>query len=275
MLTMADSDVDSERTLKRRRIAQACESCRSMKAKCNGGRPRCDRCEGYGYSCWYAPSRSRKRRVVVDSRASSVCQDSSEMSDRSMNDLLDAYDKLLREVRDKLPEPEKVGIDTKWMSIKNCIPSVLSQLRLKEALPTPLNETRHIRLARPLVHSRRYLGEVSDVRFFNLVRRVVLANGAPDGRGNEGMDSYEQDDPIPQRLLSEVCLELPSPEVAEEYIEIYFTTIHIAYPFIPKSTFIRVYRKLRASSVYEDMDTSWVALLCESVFHLYSLYLTI
>lgn len=275
---MADSDADSIRALKRRRIAQACESCRAMKAKCNGKRPRCDRCEGYGYSCSYSASRSRKRRVNVNSQESLVCQDASEISVLSVNDLLDAYDKVLREVRDKLSESDKVGIDAKLMFIKTRVPTVLSQLRLTEADQTPPNETRHVRLARPLLHSGRYLGEVSDVRFFNLVRRVVLANGAPDGHGHgndEGMDSYEQDDPIPQRLLSEVSLELPSPEIAEEYIDIYFTTIHIAYPYIPKSTFIRVYRKLRESNVYEDMDISWLALICESVFYSYSLYLTI
>lgn len=276
---MADSDVDSIRALKRRRIAQACESCRSMKAKCNGKRPRCDRCEGYGYSCSYSPCRTRKRRLDADSEQPVVSQDASDISVSSMNDLLDEYERLLREVCDTLPERDRAGVDARMMSIKTRLAAMLSQLRQTEAFPKALNETRSVRLARPLVHSGRYLGEVSDISFFNLVRRMVLANGDGNDEGgmdnDEGMDSYEQEDPIPQRLLSEVSLELPSPEVAEEYIEIYFTTIHIAYPFIPKSTFIRVYRKLRECSVYEDMDISWLALLCECATLLYFFSLTI
>jgi hypothetical protein len=201
-----------------------------------------------------------------------VSQDAGDISVGSMNDLLGEYERLLREVCDTLPERDRAGVDARMVSMKTRLAAMLSQLRQTEALPKALNETRSVRLARPLVHSGRYLGEVSDVHFFNLVRRMVLANGDGNHEGisnDEGMDSYEQEDPIPQRLLSEVSLELPSPEVAEEYIEIYFTTIHIAYPFIPKSTFIRVYKKLRESSVYEDIDISWLALLCECAPLLY------
>jgi len=78
------------------------------------------------------------------------------------------------------------------------------------------------------------------------------------------MDSYDQDDPIPQRLTGEISLTLPNPEIAESYIEIYFSTIHIAYPFIPKSTFIREYKKFREAGVFEDVQISWLALLCRS-----------
>lgn len=190
-----------------------------------------------------------------------------------MVDLLDEYDGIMREVDDMLPDPDKAEIDAKLTSMRTRIATTLSQRRQSEPMPMQSDETHHVRLARSLVHSGRYLGEVSDVRFFNLVRRMVLANGTPDAN-DEGPDSYEQDDPVPQRLLSEVSLELPSVEVAEEYIEIYFTTIHIAYPFIPKSTFWRIYRKLRESTSYDDVDISWLALLCEFHFRAVSMDLT-
>jgi hypothetical protein len=91
---------------------------------------------------------------------------------------------------------------------------------------------------------------------------VVLEDDHSDGT-DEHMDSYEQDDPVPQNMVGEVSLELPSPEVADMYIDIYFSTIHIAYPFIPKSTFIRIHNKVRECGVCEDVEISWLALLCK------------
>ncbi|EJU00721.1 hypothetical protein DACRYDRAFT_100766 [Dacryopinax primogenitus] len=41
----------------RQRIEQACDKCRERKARCNGGRPTCARCQQRGYECTYAPER--------------------------------------------------------------------------------------------------------------------------------------------------------------------------------------------------------------------------
>lgn len=179
-----------------------------------------------------------------------------------MYNLIHEYDNILHGVRSALPELDRKSVDINLASIKARLEAVLSQTQLSEDLPTQSKETRHIKLARTPTHSQRYLGEVSDVRFFNLVRRVVLEDDRSD-EADEFMHSYEQDDPLPPNTVREVSLELPSPEIAEKYMDIYFSTIHIAYPFIPKSTFIRMHKKVREFGVCEDVEISWVALLCE------------
>lgn len=112
---------------------------------------------------------------------------------------------------------------------------------------------------RSITNSQRYLGEASDVRFFNLVKRALQDENLSE-RDDEGMDSYEQDDADdPAACVASV--ELPSPEIADGYLDMYFSTIHVAYPFIPRLSFMKTYRKVREHGVTEDTDISWLALL--------------
>ncbi len=54
----------------------------------------------------------------------------------------------------------------------------------------------------------------------------------------------------------------PTPGLADEYIDTYFSTIHIAYPFVPRSSFLRIYTKARDSGLATEVGTSWLAILC-------------
>ena len=61
-------------------------------------------------------------------------------------------------------------------------------------------------------------------------------------------------------------LELPTREVARNYLDIYFSTIHIAYPFLCKPTVLRHMQKIWSGDFYEANDRPWLALLSESSF---------
>lgn len=50
----------TEAGLQRRRLRGSCNSCRSCKTKCSGGKPTCERCLGKGLSCIY---RSRATQI--------------------------------------------------------------------------------------------------------------------------------------------------------------------------------------------------------------------
>ncbi len=77
------------------------------------------------------------------------------------------------------------------------------------------------------------------------------------------MDSYEQDDPVrADTATCDVSVDLPSTETADEFLDIYFSTVHVAYPFIQKPVFMATYRQIRDSGSTKDVDTSWIALLC-------------
>lgn len=97
--------------------------------------------------------------------------------------------------------------------------------------------------------SQRYLGEVSDVHFFNVIKRILQTKDAPGGGGggssggaDHDFDSYEQDG---DALLAGAAaggrlVELPGPEQERKFTDVYFATIHLAYPFIPQSTFSKL-----------------------------------
>ena len=117
-------------------------------------------------------------------------------------------------------------------------------------------------------HRQRYLGEVSDVHFFNHVESVLqhqTSGMSLDDSADEGaMDSYELDDAaLPSAPGGIITLELPSSDLADTWLDAYFSTIHIAYPFVQKSTFMRTYGTVSKAGCVEAADRSWAALLCK------------
>lgn len=181
----------------------------------------------------------------------------------SLRDMVAEYEQLLRDAAPTLPEPERTKVITTLASVNLRVANAFSRLGGRDTPHTILKaESPLRRRPRSVANSQRYLGEPSDVRFFNLVKRV-LQEESPSER-DEGMDSYEQDD-ADDAAACEASVDLPSPEVAERYLEIYFTTIHVAYPFIPRSSFMKTYRNVRERGVTENIDFSWLALL--RMFH--------
>lgn len=174
------------------------------------------------------------------------------------------YDDVVRGIAPMLPEPERGSLEGRLAPISERIHGAMSRVRLVGAPSMQVIAAPCLK-SRPLPHSQRYLGEVSDVRFFNLVERALQERNLVP-RSDEGMESYEQDDPVPEDATegNDVSIELPSPQMADEFLDIYFSTVHVAYPFIPKSTFMRTYRAVRDGGSAKDVDSSWVALLCKS-----------
>ena len=49
---------------KRRRVALACNACRTRKSRCNGERPKCSLCQNLGFDCQYEPAESSTNVIV-------------------------------------------------------------------------------------------------------------------------------------------------------------------------------------------------------------------
>jgi hypothetical protein len=111
---------------------------------------------------------------------------------------------------------------------------------------------------------RRYLGEASDVHFFHVVKQVLGDKQLSDGATEHDMQSYDQEElPFQTPNGQEGSLHLPSREIAEKYIDIYFCTIHIAYPFICKASFMVRYENFRKGDFEVGKSSSWLPLLCK------------
>lgn len=112
-------------------------------------------------------------------------------------------------------------------------------------------------------HSTGYFGEVSDIHFFNIAKQTFRGNSKQPDQADELIDNYDQD-VYPQSSCSNDQLEDVSIQHQTDiFLEAYFTTIHIAYPFIPKSSFLRKYRSLPECRSRVRLDSSWLAQFCE------------
>ena len=89
--------------------------------------------------------------------------------------------------------------------------------------------------------SQRYLGKVSDVSFFNSVRDL-LSNDGGQLQQPSPMESYERDAADPNDALEHhKNLDVPDREISDKYIATYFATIHVAYPFLCRPSFMHEY----------------------------------
>jgi hypothetical protein len=131
---------------------------------------------------------------------------------------------------------------------------------------TPLQKQQLRQSSRTRTQSQRYLGEVSDVRFFNFITQRVLEHGN-SSPGGEALDSYEQDDSMPPTPIRDVSVDMPPREIAESYFDVYFSTIHIAYPFVSRPVITGVYEQVKREGVSEDMDVSTFGVLRKFPLH--------
>jgi hypothetical protein len=169
----------------------------------------------------------------------------------------------VRDVASRLPDLDSTTALGRLSTLNRQAEDALSKARLTSSLlPIQTNGTTPRSQPRTPANSQRYLGEVSDVRFFNLVKKVLQEKSPPE-QVDEGVDSYEQDGPLPDNTVpGDPSIGLPNPDVADQYLDIYFSTIHIAYPFISRAPFMKTYKDLRESNGTLEIDSSWLATLC-------------
>ena len=288
-------------SLKRRRVTRACQRCRALKSKvcisifssqspiqafsdvescqCDGRHPVCSRCQGYGYSCAWSdsennPSRSRGTSRV-DSPATAISDEqrlsSSTEDSTQLHQAIQSYEKLIASLRFDLKDFSRAAVDLTLAHIRNQLPEdVTSAMEPESNLVTtvppglPSRDGLSEQTPRQTPKRRRYLGEASDVHFFHVVKQVLGDKQRSGNATEHDIQSYDQEELSFQTPNGHAGrLHLPSREIAEKYIDIYFCTIHIAYPFISKSSFMARYENFRNGDFEVGKSSSWLPLLCK------------
>lgn len=179
-----------------------------------------------------------------------------------MKKAIQAYDKLIEDVRANLPESDCAAIDLTLSYIKlHLLPKDVFEDRPppkpQPAPSQPQYPSNEVILER-IKTSQRYLGEASDIKFLHELRQVLGEEKADDA--NLDMETYEQEESH-RTVINRNALKLPPKPLADSYLSIYFTTIHIAYPFVCEPLFRERYEKLYATSSGGELDPSWLVLL--------------
>ncbi|OHF01514.1 hypothetical protein CORC01_03270, partial [Colletotrichum orchidophilum] len=224
---------------------------------CDGKQPKCGRCVGYGYECVYSIGRPRRRREKASGNGD-VAGGSAPAgpgpgtgTHTGLRTAVDQYEALVQQLIAQLPsQQQQQDAQAQLNTIKSQVDQAVNSAPA-ETTPSYSPEADHGRHQQHDYHpsptpslkrSQRYLGEVSDVHFFNVIKRILQTKDAPGGGADHDFDSYEQDG---DALLAGAAaggrlVELPGPEQERKFTDVYFATIHLAYPFIPQSTFSKL-----------------------------------
>ncbi|KAI1740230.1 fungal-specific transcription factor domain-containing protein [Xylaria scruposa] len=237
--------------LKRKRISVACNSCRAKKVKCDGHQPICGRCAGYSFRCsWPAISRGQgngrsphdplpataEGKTPPDMLATCqdwVCSACTNLPTDTMGEILASFDF----IRSHLSAQIDNGVD-----------------------PPTLTDDKPAQCHQ----SRGYLGETSDVRFVNFVRNVVSSNGNGGDVGDprpEDPDNYDSEQLYSQHRLTTPLTSMPPRTVILEWLRSYFSTIHIAYPFVGKHDFLNELETMLVTRLGDRPPQSWLSLM--------------
>ncbi|KAL3466418.1 fungal-specific transcription factor domain-containing protein [Aspergillus heterothallicus] len=250
--------------MKRQRVGVACDKCRLLKAKCDGREPVCSRCDGYGFSCSWSARRHRGssgnqtdkgRRFFDDSQRDSRAAQISSTPRQfhiAYSNAVQSYETLIRELRLGLDPVQQVRLDSALQNIKSQLPDTpefgqpsCGAIATRQDYATESSPT--------------YVGKASDIHFVHHIRKYVTGHGALDVD-----DLFTQSYTHYHSLGAFVALTqpplVPSQAEAEEFLNIYLSTIHIAYPFICKSVLLKQFRHFQASDYHPTEFQPWLAL---------------
>ncbi|KAF5667674.1 C6 transcription factor [Fusarium denticulatum] len=222
------------RPLKRKRAAVACDSCRVRKLKAI-----CERCHGYGFQCTW--NGRHQKDPNADRPPLSI--------DQRLGLLHEACADLPEETRSKV-----TGLlDRISLCISNQSLSTGPENAAKDDDGTETN-------SEVQGQTTRYVGELSDVHFLSLSRWRLELSGT--GSMDNSIETYDREclKQQPTLLSRDFTVDMPSLEDCQEYFETYFSTIHIAYPFIPKSIFMHRFQCLRGGTDDGHVTKAWLAL---------------
>lgn len=246
--------------LKRRRVTRACDRCRTLKTKCDGVQPVCSRCNAYGYHCSW--EKGGRRGFTHGDPAASPPGTSSLSDITTLRQAIKAYDELLLDIRSKASEGDRTRLDVSLARIRMNLPhEILERSQEHSESDGASGETPQSQVREHQSPYQRYLGEASDVYFFNSVKDLLRHGPRVQP---EKLDSYERDESTLKDLSERFPPHLPSRDEADRCIEIYFSTIHVAYPFICQQEFRREYVKFWEYTSAKDVCTTWFATFCKT-----------
>jgi hypothetical protein len=152
--------------------------------QCDGKRPVCSRCHGYGYDCRW---QDRNTHATASKRLSPT---SPEVKNdiAALHRMIRASQDVLSTVRSKLEPDDQRSIDVVLASS--------DPFTLQSPVTSPSSTSKCVELLGPFRRSgmsvHRYLGEISDVSFFNSVK-ALLQDESTTHKNGAPLESYERE----------------------------------------------------------------------------------
>lgn len=233
--------------------------------QCDGRQPVCSRCDGYGFSCSWSARRQRGspgsqtdtgRRFLDeprrDSRAAQASSTTGEFHTVHAN-AVQSYEALISEIRPSLDSAQQAKLDAGLQNIKS---QLSDTAKLEQSSPSVVAAPQEDYATES---SPTYVGKASDIHFVHHIRKYVTGHGALDV-DDLPTQSYTHYHSLGAFVALTQPPLVPSQAEAEQFLDVYLSTIHIAYPFICKSVLLKEFRRFQAGNHHRPEFQPWLAL---------------
>ena len=167
----------------------------------------------------------------------------------------ESYEALIQSVRPKLDDSDCAALDVTLKSIRERFPPGLLR---QSGAPCPQLH------ASAAASSPTYLGKASDAHFLDSFASFVRAQEQQCGRKDESDGQFDEQSDVFEPSMCQKPLKLPPKETAFSYLDIYFSTIHIAYPFLSKPMILHHAKEIWDADPKGVDARPWLALLSKS-----------
>ncbi|KAJ5160694.1 uncharacterized protein N7482_007698 [Penicillium canariense] len=268
------------------RVGRACENCRDQKAKCSGHRPSCQRCQDAGVSCSYS---DRKREKMVKQLEEFTTQVNTyetllrDLYPRLDPSLAQHVEQTLRGQRGQLVKVRFHGLPIPYLPFSYTPPDPIKIPSAEYLIMSPSVSFSEVGTSSyPLaaidhttedfnrdekVQAMGFVGEHSEMAWLYKLKRdldynsTIPASEAPD-RESVSISSlnYFEDDTEILNLDSVDISKRPPQHIADTLVNVYFQSVHPAFPIIGKGIFLGQYRSFYTNPNVRP-GKRWIAVL--------------
>ncbi|KAJ5653397.1 hypothetical protein N7490_000400 [Penicillium lividum] len=252
MAPSEDPDPTPEaRTSKRRRVAVACDACRTRKSRCDGIRPRCSLCTDLGFECIYTPP-ATATNVIVQKEYLHGLEGRVKKLEELFKVVRDDVDGLSVRI-DRVPESRSVKSNDKQGTVP------VSDL---VGLEDSVDAMGAISFADE--EDSGFFGPSSNIAFLRHLSGAVIQQGylLSPGAAEDGFVSVSKP-PLPPRQSAQDKVNvfaLPPQSETLALIHLYFSETGLLYPYIYPPTFLATYHHM-AQENFAGVRKSWLGLL--------------
>ena len=267
--------IDDGPPSKRRRVALACNACRTRKSRCNGERPKCSLCRNLGFDCQYEPTDSSTNVIVKKEYVSDF-----EARLKMVEDLLRRHDDLLTgHLSACSTQPEHVSTSPQDDPASNSNEHRdRIQLNASELQDLPAEETVTDGMAMSMSfedeQGSAFFGPSANNSFTRSIIRAMASHNltqpktlnVPESRSvvDGGILNYSRppSPTSPEMPLGSMSnmYELPPLGEMEQLIRTYFLNTGLLFPFLHEPSFMETYNAFKGSK-FSKVRRTWLGLL--------------
>lgn len=167
-----------------------------------------------------------------------------------------SYETLIEEIRARLDSSHQAALDFSLQDIRRLMPQEPAE---NEQKSDSANAIRRVGIA--TASSPTYVGKASDIHFIQSIRQCIHGPGADEEVPAQNYSQTYLSESLSSLTHPLLC---PSPAEADQYLDVYLSTIHIAYPFVSRSILLDAFQRFQNGEVHEPEFRPWLAIFSKT-----------